>query len=98
METKEELEEAIKDRLTEYKEIVFGPGIYACMTCLAELWKQQVMDQKVYDQKLIDDTMRKLAQDRLQKKIVMDGQTMINRKTSEMLYPEVDFTYWKNKL
>ena len=60
METKEELEEAIKDRLTEYKEIVFGPGTYACMTCLAELWKQQVMDQKVYDQKLIEDTMRKL--------------------------------------
>ena len=37
MEKKEELEEAIKDRLTEYKEIVFGPGTYACMTCLAEL-------------------------------------------------------------
>ena len=37
METKEELEEAIKDRLTEYKEIVFGPGTHACMTCMAEL-------------------------------------------------------------
>ena len=60
METKEEVEEVIKDRLTEYKEIVFGSVTHACMTCLAELWKQQVMDQKVYDQKLIEDTMRKL--------------------------------------
>ena len=46
----------------------------------------------------MDDTVRKLAWDRLQKSIVMDGDTMINRRTSEVLDPEVDSTCWQNKL
>ena len=61
MKTKEELEEAIKDTITGYKEIIFGSDIPACMTCLDELRKQQVIDQKIYDQKLMDDTVRKLS-------------------------------------
>ena len=43
MKTKEELEEAIKDTITEYKEIIFGPD----MACLNELRKKQVIDSKV---------------------------------------------------
>ena len=31
MKTKEELEEAIKDTITEYKEIIFGADSSACM-------------------------------------------------------------------
>ena len=50
MKTKEELEEAIKDTITGYKEIIFGPGIPVCMACLDELRREQVIDQKVYDQ------------------------------------------------
>ena len=61
METKEELEEAIKDIITVYKEIIFGLDNPACMKCLDELRKQQVIDQHVYDQRLMDDTIRKLA-------------------------------------
>ena len=61
MKTKEELKEAIKDTITEYKEIIFGPDTPTCMACLDELWKQQIIDQKIYDQKLIDDTVRKIA-------------------------------------
>ena len=61
METKEELEEAIKDTITVYKEIIFGLDNSTCMTCLDELRKQQVIDQHVYDQRLVDDTIRKLA-------------------------------------
>ena len=61
MKTKEELEEAINDTITGYKEIIFGSNIPACMTCLDELRKQQVIDQKIYDQKLMDDTVRKLS-------------------------------------
>ena len=61
MKIREELEKAIKDTITKYKEIIFGPDIPVWMTCLDELRKQQVINQKVYDQKLIDDTLKKLA-------------------------------------
>ena len=61
MKTKEELEEAMRDSITEYKKIIFGSDTPACVACLDELRKQQVIDQKVYDQKLMEDTMRKLA-------------------------------------
>ena len=97
MKTKETLEEAIKDTITMYKEIIFGSDIPACMACLDELRKQQVIDQKVYDQKLMEDTMRKLAWERLQRNIVMHGDTVIDKRTGEVLDPEVDPTYWKDK-
>ena len=61
MKIREELEKAIKDTITKYKEIIFGPDTPVWMTCLDELRKQQVINQKVYDQKLIDDTLEKLA-------------------------------------
>ena len=61
MKTKEELEEAIKDTITMYKEIIFGSDTPVCMAYLDELLKQQIIDQHVYDQKLMEDTMRKLA-------------------------------------
>ena len=96
-EKKKELEEAIKDIIKVYKEIIFGSGTPVCMACLDELRKQQTIDQHVYDQKLIDDTMRKLAWDGLKKNIVMDGDTMIDKKTGEVLNPEVDSNYWKEK-
>ena len=96
MKTKEELEEAIKDTITGYKEIIYGSDAPACMACLDELWKQQIIDQHLYDQRLMDDTLRKLAWERLQKNIVMDYGTMIDRRTGEVLN-EVDSTCWKQK-
>ena len=95
--TKEELEEAIKDTIKEYKEIIFGSDTPICMACLNELRRQQIIDQHVYDQKLMDDMIRKLAWDGLQKNIVMDGDTIIDKRTGEVLNPEVDSTYWKDK-
>ena len=71
MKTKEELEKAIKDTITKYKEIIFGPDSPVCMAGLNELRKKQVIDEKVYDQKLMEDTVRKLAWDELQKHIRM---------------------------
>ena len=97
MKTKEELEEAIKDTITGYKKIIFGSDTPACIACLDELQKQQVIDQKIYDQKLMKDIVRKLTWEGLQKNIVMDGDTMINKRTGEVLNPEVDSTYWKGK-
>ena len=95
MKTKEELEEAIKDTITKYKKIIFRLDTPACMACLDELQKQQIIDQKVYDQRLMEDTARKLAWEVLQKNIVMDGDTMIDGRTGEVLDPEVDSTIGK---
>ena len=97
MKTKEELEEAIKDTIKGYKEIIFGSDTPACVACLDELRKQQIIDQKVYDQKLMEDTMRKLAWEGLQKNIVMAGDIIIDKRTGEVLDPELDSTYWKDK-
>ena len=38
----------------------------------------------------MEDTMRKLAWERLQENIVIDGDTMIDKKTGEVLDLEVD--------
>ena len=97
MKTKEELEEAINDTIKRYKEIILGSDTLACMACLDELQKQQIIDQKIYDQKLMEDTVRKLAWEGLQINIAMDGDTMIDKRTGEVLNPEVDSTYWKDK-
>ena len=67
------------------------------MACLDELRKQQIIDQHVYDQRLIDNTIRKLAWEGLQKNIVMNDDIMIDKRTGEALGLEVDTTYWKGK-
>ena len=95
MKTKEEFEEAIKDTITRYKEIIFSSDTPACMAYLDELRRQQAIDRRVYDQKLMEDTVRKLAWERLQKNILMDGDTMIDKRTSEVLNPDFDSTCWK---
>ena len=97
MKTREELEEAIKDTIKRYKEIIFGSDTSTCMACLDELRKQQIIDQKIYDQKLMEDTVRKLAQDGLQKNIMTDDDTMIDKRTGDLLDLEVDSTYCKDK-
>ena len=76
MKTKEEPEETIKDIIAMYKKTIFSSDTPACVLCLAKLRKQPAIDQHVYDQKLMEDTMRKLAWERLQRNIVMDGDTM----------------------
>ena len=67
MKTQEELEEAIKDTITIYKEIILGSDTPVCMACLDELRKQHIIDEKIYNQKVMEDTMRKLAWESLQK-------------------------------
>ena len=102
---KEELEDSIKDTIAMYKcshqrhhkKIIFGSDTPACMMFLEELRKQQIIDQKIYDQKLMEQTMRKLAWEVLQKNIVVDGDTMINKSTGEVLNPDVDSIYWKDR-
>ena len=97
MKTIEELEEAIKDTITRYKEIIFISDTPAFIACLDELRKQQIIDQYVFDQKLMEDTMRKIARKGLQKDILVDGDTMIDKRTGEVLGLETNLAFWKNK-
>ena len=97
MKRKEELQEGIKDTIKRYKETIFGAASHTCMACLGELQRQQVLDKKVYDQKLIADTLRKLAWNGLQKNILTDSDTMIDRRTGEVLDLHIDFMCRKNK-
>ena len=96
MKTKEELEEAIKENITRCKEIIFGSDTPTYMACLDELRKQQAINQYVYDQNLMEDTMKKLAWEGLQKNIVINGDTMIDKRIGEVLNSEVDSIYWKD--
>ena len=45
----------------------------------------------------MEDMRRKLAWEALQKNIVMDGDTIFDKRTGEVLNPEVDSTYWKDR-
>ena len=45
----------------------------------------------------MEDTVRKLVWEGLQRNIVIDGDTMIEKKTGEELNSEVNSTYWKDK-
>ena len=56
-----------------------------------------IIDQYMYDQRLMEDTMRKLAWEGLQRNIAMDGDTMTDKRTGEVLDLEVDSRYWKDK-
>ena len=97
MKRKEKLEEAVKYTIKGYKEIIFGLDTPVYIACLAELRKQQTVDQHVCDQKSKDDMVRKLAQEGLQEDIVMDGNTMIDKRMDVVLGPKVNSTYWKDK-
>ena len=64
--------------------------------CLEKRRKQQFIDQKIYDQKLVEDTMRILAWEGLQKNIVVDSDTMIDKRTGEVLIPHTGKTSFKS--
>ena len=95
--TNEELEEAIKDTIKAYKEIIFSSDTPVCMACLDEVRRQQIIDHHGYDQRLMDDTIRNLAWEGLQQNIMMDGDTIIDKRTGLALDPEANSTYWKEK-
>ena len=45
----------------------------------------------------MENTLRKLEWEGLEKNIVMDGHTMIDKRTGKVLNLDVDSTYWKDK-
>ena len=54
------------------------------MASLNEPRKQHTIDQHLYDQRLMDDTIKKLVWDGLQKHIMMNDDTMIDKRTGEV--------------
>lgn len=44
MKTREELEDAIKDTINAYKDIIFGSDTHTCTICLDKLRKQHIID------------------------------------------------------
>ena len=51
----------------------------------------------MYDQRLIDGMVRKLTWNGIRKNVVMGGDMMIDMGTGDLLGPDVDSTYLKNK-
>ena len=88
MKTRQELEKSIVERQKKYKNIIFGNGSRICKGCLNELWKQQVVDEKLDDQKLSENAIRKLVWDSLWKNTVMDGEIMVDKRKVEVLGPD----------
>ena len=79
MKTKQEIAKATKDTIINYKEVIFGVDIPIRIKCLDEIWKQQVIGEKVYDQRLMNDTVRKLAWKHLRENTSVDGDMMIDK-------------------
>ena len=91
MKTKEELEEAIKDAIIMYKEL-FLYGMSGWTSKAASHWSGCVWsktDGRYDEETCMGETSKK--------KIIMDGDTMIDKKTGEVLGPEAESTYWKDK-
>ena len=92
MKTMEKLEEAIKNTIKEYKEITFGSDSPGCMPD----WTKKAADHwSAYVWSKVNG--RYDNETRLQRNIVINGATMIDKRTGEVLDPEVDSTYWKDK-
>ena len=51
----------------------------------------------MYDTQRVDDALKKLAFKHFQDNTLVDGNTLIHKKTGEVLDPEVDYTTWKYK-
>ena len=51
----------------------------------------------MYDQRLIDDVVKKLGWKRLQENTAVDGDILKDKRIGEVLDPEVDYTYYKEK-
>ena len=45
----------------------------------------------------MDDTLKKHAWEGLQENIPIDSDTMTDKRTGDVLGPELDSTYWKDK-
>ena len=90
----------VRGKLKTWKKDIktnFHGRIVPYCTCCNATAVLKIIDQHVYDQRLMDDTLRRLAWDGLQKTIVRDDDRMIDKRTGEVLNPEVDSTYWKDK-
>ena len=76
---------------------MFGVDNLIFIKCFVELKKRKVIDGKAHDQKLNADAVNKLEFGKLQKNVVIDGEMMKDIRTDEVLGPEFDYIYGKEK-
>ena len=57
---KDELEQAIKDTISRYKDLIYGNDV-VCENCLREIYKQEKIDKKMYFQRLFEQGIRDLC-------------------------------------
>ena len=57
---KDQLQQAIKDTISRYKELIFGSGVI-CKSCLRELHKQGKIDEKMHLKTLLEQVTRDLS-------------------------------------
>ena len=57
---KDQLQQAIKDTISRYKELIFGSGVI-CKSYLLELHKQGKIDEKMHSKKLLEQVTRDLS-------------------------------------
>ena len=86
-----------KDIITMYKEIIFGSDTPSAWHAWMNFESSKSLTKNIYDLKVMEDTMRSLPWEGLQRNIVIDDDTMIDKRTSEVVDLEVDSTYWKDK-
>ena len=74
---KDELEQAIKDTILRYKELIYGSDVI-CKSCLGEIYKQGKIDEKMHLKKLLEQGIRDLCcQYCLHTKTIIDGEMLV---------------------
>ena len=91
MKTKQELEKAIVDTQRMYKYNIIGNDTHICI-------QNKKIIERTFKTRLMENTIRKLTQDSLSKRIVVDdNHMMIYKRRGEILGPEADYSYYKEK-
>ena len=86
-----ELEQAIKETIQIYKDIIFDSGI-VCRGCLDELRKQEKIDKYAYNRMLMKDALRELSLN-----FICKDDIIIDRKTGEVIGPVIENSYYPVK-
>ena len=74
---KDELEQAIKDIILRYKELIYGSDVI-CKSCLDEIYKEGKIDEKIHLEKLLVQGIRDLCfQYCLHTKTIIDEKMLL---------------------
>ena len=92
MKTRLDLEKAIVETQHKYNDIIFGNDSKICEACLNKLPKQLVINKKAHAIKSSWITKGGLCP---RKNTVMDGDTMVDKRTGDVLGTKVGYNCYK---